>query len=176
MTLKIVLLSACLCVASAQQFFSSQQEVHHQFMNEPNFVERPRVEILKAESSGPGPDGSYAFSYEDSAGGSRKEVSQATGPNSFAVQGAYTYVNDEGSIMEVRYVADESGFHVESPSVPQPHPTPLHAIEQLQIAEEQKRQGLVFDNRGFLIDHHSSNQVAFNQEISNSRSVNQGRF
>ncbi|XP_076056238.1 cuticle protein AMP2-like [Oratosquilla oratoria] len=113
--------------------------------------QEPFVEIVKSESSGPEPDGSYFFSFEDSAGGKREEVAQATGANSFAVQGVYSYPADDGSIVEVQYKAGDQGFQAESPVLPKAPPMPAHAEEQVRIGEDQRRQGLVFDHKGFLV-------------------------
>ncbi|KAG7176961.1 Cuticle protein [Homarus americanus] len=36
-------------------------------------------------------------------------------------------------------------FRAESPHLPQPHPLPAHAIEQIRVAEEQRAQGITFE-------------------------------
>ncbi|XP_076056244.1 cuticle protein AM1274-like isoform X2 [Oratosquilla oratoria] len=158
MAARIALFSLLVCSAAAQQLFGRQQ-----FVSEPRFRQTPFVEILRAESAGPEPDGSYAFRFEDSAGSRREEVAQATGPNTFAVEGSYSYTNEDGSVVEVRYRADENGYQPESPYLPVAPPMPAHALEQIRIAEEQKRQGIVFDERGFVVGQQRG-QGSFNQQ------------
>lgn len=53
------------------------------------------------------------------------------------------YTQDDGTVAEVRYVADEGGFQPESSLIPVapafPHPIPLFVQEQILFAEEQRR-------------------------------------
>lgn len=56
-----------------------------------------------------------------------------------------SFTSPEGQLIEIRYVADENGFRAESPFLPTPHPLPPHAIEQIRIAEEQRRNGIIFE-------------------------------
>ncbi|KAG7176959.1 Cuticle protein [Homarus americanus] len=56
-----------------------------------------------------------------------------------------------GGYGEVRYVADELGYRPSSPLIPTPHPLPAHAIEQIRIAEDQRRRGITFHSRGVIV-------------------------
>lgn len=67
----------------------------------------------------------------------------------FAVQHRFTL--PDGTLAEVRFVADESGYRAESPLIPQPPPMPAHALEQIRFAEEERARGVQYDNRGFRI-------------------------
>ncbi|KAB7498019.1 hypothetical protein Anas_09109 [Armadillidium nasatum] len=58
---------------------------------------------------------------------------------------------DDGTIGEVRYIADENGYQPESALIPTPHPLPAHALEQIRFAEEQRARGVEWDIRGFQI-------------------------
>ncbi|KAG7158126.1 Cuticle protein [Homarus americanus] len=58
----------------------------------------------------------------------------------------------DGTVAEVRYVADENGYVADSPLIPTPPPLPAHAIEQIRIAEEQRAQGIVWDQYGFRVN------------------------
>lgn len=50
---------------------------------------------------------------------------------------------DDGTVAEVRYVADEGGFQPDSALIPVapafPYPIPLFVQEQIAFAEEQRR-------------------------------------
>lgn len=54
------------------------------------------------------------------------------------------FLLSDGTVAEVRYVANENGFQPESDILPTPHPPPAHALKQILVAEEQKRQGITF--------------------------------
>lgn len=60
----------------------------------------------------------------------------------------YSYISPEGETINVQYVADENGFQPESDAIP---PTPPHVNELLKIADEQRAQGIQFDERGFEV-------------------------
>lgn len=53
------------------------------------------------------------------------------------------YTQDDGTVAEVHYVADEKGFQPDSSLIPVapafPHPIPLFVQEQIHFAEEQRR-------------------------------------
>lgn len=52
---------------------------------------------------------------------------------------------EDGTIAEVTFRADENGFHAESPLIPTPHPIPAHVHRLLEIAADQKAQGITFE-------------------------------
>ncbi|XP_069167584.1 cuticle protein AM1199-like [Procambarus clarkii] len=60
------------------------------------------------------------------------------------IQGAFSFPFPEGGTGNVRYVADELGYRPESNLIPTPPPLPPHAIEQIRVAEEQRRRGITF--------------------------------
>ncbi|XP_076056305.1 uncharacterized protein LOC143034255 [Oratosquilla oratoria] len=121
-----------------------------QRFGQPQVRQAPHIEIVRSDSTGPAEDGSYSFSFEGSDGTRREESARPTGPNLFQVQGTYSYTDPEGNRVEVRFVADENGYIAESPFLPVAPALPVHALEQIRAAEEQKRQGVVFDERGFI--------------------------
>jgi len=95
--------------------------------------------------------GAYSYSIETENGITQDEVAESGANGQANVQGSYSYVLDDGSIAEVRYVADESGFRVESPLVPRApvaiHPTPQHVLDQIRFADEQLARGLLYDEQ-----------------------------
>ncbi|XP_076056250.1 cuticle protein AM1274-like [Oratosquilla oratoria] len=121
-----------------------------QSFNRPQVRQAPHIEIVRSESTGPEEDGSYYFSYEGSDGTRREQSGRPTGPNLHQVQGTYSYTDPEGNRVEVSFVADENGYVAQSPFLPVAPPLPVHALEQIRFAEEQKRQGVVYDEQGFV--------------------------
>lgn len=65
---------------------------------------------------------------------------------------SHRFTLPDGTIAEVRFLADENGYQPESPLIPTPHPLPAHALEQIRIGQEQNAQGITFDNQGFRVD------------------------
>ncbi|KAG7158123.1 Cuticle protein AMP4-like 1, partial [Homarus americanus] len=65
----------------------------------------------------------------------------------------YEFVSEnDGTFATVLYVADENGYRPESDLIPTTPPVPDHAQEQIRVAEEQRRQGVVWDQRGFRVN------------------------
>ncbi|XP_076056255.1 cuticle protein AM1199-like [Oratosquilla oratoria] len=102
------------------------------------------IPILRSESVGPNRDGSYAFSYESGDGTTREESGRPKAPDSFAVQGSYKFTDPQGTVVNLRYVADENGFHADSPFLPVAPPLPQHAIEQIRFAQQQRQRSPTF--------------------------------
>ncbi|XP_071551579.1 uncharacterized protein [Panulirus ornatus] len=87
-------------------------------------------------------DGQLSYDFETENGIAVNAVSSQGLRGQSNIQGSYSFPLPDGTYAEVRYVADEEGFRAESPLIPTPHPLPAHAIEQIRIAEEQRRQGI----------------------------------
>ncbi|XP_042241685.1 cuticle protein AMP4-like [Homarus americanus] len=68
------------------------------------------------------------------------------------IQGSYRFPLPDGTFATVLYVADENGYRPESDLIPTTPPVPDHAQEQIRVAEEQRRQGVVWDQRGFRVN------------------------
>ncbi|XP_043194117.1 pupal cuticle protein 20-like [Amphibalanus amphitrite] len=63
-------------------------------------------------------DGTYRFSFETDNGILREEEGDGT-----QVRGSYSYTADDGTPVEITFVADENGFQPEGDALPTPVPT-----------------------------------------------------
>ncbi|CAL4122720.1 unnamed protein product, partial [Meganyctiphanes norvegica] len=123
------------------------------FVSEPinqqrSFGTGPVVNILRQDSQGEGtPNFSYGFESDDGISVNSRGFQGSAGQAN--MEGSYSFPLPDGTIAEVRWVADEQGFRAESPLLPvapvNPHPIPAHALEQIRFAEEQRARGLVWD-------------------------------
>ncbi|XP_069942947.1 cuticle protein AM1199-like [Cherax quadricarinatus] len=90
-------------------------------------------------------DGNFNYEFETENGISVSAVGRPGSKGQSNIQGSYRFTLPDGTPAEVRYIADEFGYRAESPQIPTPHPLPAHAIEQIRIAEDQRRRGIVFN-------------------------------
>ncbi|XP_069996965.1 cuticle protein AM/CP1114-like [Penaeus vannamei] len=122
--MKIIILAAALVLAAA-----APQE------------ERP-IQILEDDRVQPR-DGAYSFTIKTENGIVQSEEGVPGLDGQTNVQGAFSYTLDDGSVVEVRYQADENGFQAQSPLLPVapefPHPIPQFVLDQIAFAEEQLR-------------------------------------
>ncbi|XP_053631875.1 cuticle protein AMP1B-like [Cherax quadricarinatus] len=102
------------------------------------------AQIVKDERSDSG-DGNFYYSFETSNGISAQKTGTPGSKGQSNMDGGFQFRLPDGTIAEVRYVANEYGYQPESDLIPKPHPLPPHAIEQIRVAEEQRRQGITFD-------------------------------
>ncbi|XP_042229162.1 cuticle protein AM1159-like [Homarus americanus] len=110
----------------------------------PQFDNSPPVAILRDDRVDNG-DGSFQYAFE-ADNGIAVEASGTPGSQGQSnIQGVFRFPLSDGSIAEVRYIADENGFQPQSPLLPTPPPLPAHAIEQIRFAEEQRALGVVFE-------------------------------
>merc|ERR1712198_288013 len=109
---------------------------------EPRPVQPQPLQILQDDRVQP-ENGAYAFKIETENGISQSEEGVAGVEGQTNVQGSYSYLLDDGSVVEVKYRADENGFQAESPLLPVapafPHPLPQFVLDQIAFAEEQRR-------------------------------------
>ncbi|XP_042888867.1 cuticle protein AM1199-like [Penaeus japonicus] len=109
----------------------------------PNLPDRPFIAIVRDDRQDLG-NGAFNYVFEAANGIRESRVGNPGSKGQSNMQGSYRFPLDDGTIAEVRYVADEFGFRAESPLIPTPHPLPAHAIEQIRVAEEQRRRGIQF--------------------------------
>ncbi|XP_076056306.1 cuticle protein CP14.6-like [Oratosquilla oratoria] len=81
-------------------------------LSRPQVQQGPReiIPIIRYDRDGPAVDPSYAFSYETGNGITHEERGQPKDPESFVVQGSYSYTAPDGSVITVTYIADENGY------------------------------------------------------------------
>ncbi|XP_042888865.1 cuticle protein AM1199-like [Penaeus japonicus] len=109
----------------------------------PGLQDRDFIAILTDDRQNQG-DGSFNYVFEAANGIRENRVGSIGSKGQSNMQGTYFFPLDDGTFAEVRYVADEFGFRAESPLIPTPHPLPAHAVEQIRVAEDQRRRGIQF--------------------------------
>ncbi|XP_047473904.1 cuticle protein AM1199-like [Penaeus chinensis] len=115
-----------------------------QFNRGPVTAGAPPIPILYDDRNGPDVSGAYDFSYGTGNGIAHQESSRPTGVDTFVVEGSYSYTAPDGTLVEVRYIADENGFRAESPLIPTTPAPPLHSLRQIAAAQDAfSRQGSV---------------------------------
>ncbi|XP_069996607.1 cuticle protein AMP4-like [Penaeus vannamei] len=105
--------------------------------------QEPRpIAILLNERVAP-EGGAYSFKIETENGIVQSEEGAPGLEGQTNVQGVFSFPMEDGSIAEVRYLADENGFQAQSPLLPVapefPHPIPQFVLDQIAFAEEQDR-------------------------------------
>merc|ERR1719184_378100 len=87
--------------------------------------------------------GAYAFNIQTENGISQSEQGLPGVEGQSNVQGSYSFLQEDGSVVEVRYIANEYGFQVDHPLLPVapefPHPLPQFVLDQIAFGEEQRR-------------------------------------
>ncbi|KAG5877060.1 hypothetical protein JTB14_014543 [Gonioctena quinquepunctata] len=87
------------------------------------------IPILRYENEGVNPDGSYQWAYETGNGISAQEKGQVkAGPTpdeaEMEVAGSYEYTNEDGSKVQISYIANKDGFQPQGDVLPTPPPIP----------------------------------------------------
>ncbi|XP_034250418.1 endocuticle structural glycoprotein SgAbd-2-like [Thrips palmi] len=106
------------------------------------------IPIIKQESK-INDDGSFQWSYETGNGIAASEqgsLKNAGNPETEAlsVQGQFSYTADDGTPIQLQYLADENGFQPQGAHLPTPPPTPeaiLKALEWNAAHPEQDNEG-----------------------------------
>merc|ERR1712215_132549 len=115
------------------------------FQDFENFEQNPngRFAVLRQESNGPvEAEFNWLFETENGIAANANGVAGSNGQSNH--DGAFSFTHDDGTLTEVRYIANEYGY--------QPEGLTPHVAELLRIAEEQRAQGIEFDQRGFRIN------------------------
>ena len=113
------------------------------------------VAILREESD-PIDGANFRHEFEADNGLSQSMIGSADENGAAVMSGSYSFPLPDGSIATFDWVADANGFRVESPLLPvaplAEHPIPAHAQEQIDYANAQQAQGLIWDelNGGWI--------------------------
>ncbi|XP_063587525.1 endocuticle structural glycoprotein SgAbd-9-like [Penaeus indicus] len=98
------------------------------------------VPILKDERVN-NEDGSYTVDVETGNGIITSESGSLNGEGDVVMTGQYSYTAPDGSLIEVKFVADENGFQAESDALPVapefPHEIPEFVLRQIEFAAEE---------------------------------------
>ncbi|KAG6462058.1 endocuticle structural glycoprotein ABD-4 [Manduca sexta] len=90
----------------------------------------PQIPIIRYESDGPNPDGSYKWLYETGneinaeESGLVKNLGRGEGEEIQVAEGRFSYKSPEGTPIALSYIADENGFQPRGDHLPTPPPIP----------------------------------------------------
>ncbi|XP_053632043.1 cuticle protein AMP2 [Cherax quadricarinatus] len=142
--MKFVVLACLAAVAAAapQQFSRPIDQGRPEYKH---------IEILRDEREDRG-DGNFRYEFETENGIHVNAVGTPGSQGQSNIEGFFRFPLDDGTIGEVQYVADELGYRPQSNLIPTGPPLPAHAIEQIRLAEELRRQGVEWDQYGFRIN------------------------
>merc|ERR1711962_1844295 len=133
-----------------QQSFNPQPVQTFQPQPQQVFSNQPVVGIRSQDAQQEGANFRNTFESED---GIAVEANGFQGSNGQSnMEGSYRFTLPDGSVAEVRWVADELGFRAESPLLPVAPAMPAHALEQIRFAEQQRAQGVQWNDQGFRIN------------------------
>ncbi|XP_047481619.1 cuticle protein AM1199-like [Penaeus chinensis] len=98
--------------------------------------------ILQNEQHTPNSEGAHSFDFE-TENGINFHVSGSQGATGGANSiGDWSYLLPDGSLAEVKFVANENGYQPESSLLPVapafPHPIPDFVLRQIEFAEQQR--------------------------------------
>ncbi|XP_063598380.1 cuticle protein AM1199-like [Penaeus indicus] len=102
------------------------------------------VAILRDDRQDDG-DGNFNYAFEADNGINVAVIGTPGAAGQSNMEGSFSFVLPDGTIAEVRFIANENGFQPQSDLLPTPHPLPAHALEQIRFAEEQRALGVVED-------------------------------
>ncbi|XP_066941709.1 cuticle protein AM1159-like [Macrobrachium rosenbergii] len=116
----------------------------------PQAPRQPEVNIIRQESTDNG-DGNFRYSFAADNGIETEVVGTPGAEGQSNMQGYYVIALDNGAFARVEFVANEAGFQPRSDILPTDHPLPEHVHELLRIADEQRAQGIRFDEQGHRV-------------------------
>ncbi|XP_047478685.1 cuticle protein AMP4-like [Penaeus chinensis] len=90
-------------------------------------------------------DGNFRYRFETTNGINAQKVGTPGSEGQSNMQGAFSFPLPEGGVAQFTYVADENGYQPSSDLLPVPPPLPPHVYRLLEIAEQQRAQGITFE-------------------------------
>ncbi|XP_050302913.1 endocuticle structural glycoprotein ABD-4-like [Anthonomus grandis grandis] len=78
------------------------------------------------------PDGSYQWSYDTENGISAQEQGRLKGPDTMEAQGGFSYTADDGTPIQIQYIANENGFVPQGNHLPTAPPIPAAILRALE--------------------------------------------
>merc|ERR1711970_1025979 len=103
------------------------------------------VEVLRDERVAPHDNGAHNMHLELDNG-----VELHLGGEDGNMIGSYSYVMEDGSVVPLKFVANEKGFQPESSILPVapafPHPIPKFVMAQIEFAERQRANRAQYDS------------------------------
>ncbi|XP_076055248.1 cuticle protein AMP1B-like [Oratosquilla oratoria] len=90
-------------------------------------------------------DGASASDFESGNGIRFIQKAVAGGAGQSNAEGVFSYPDEHGNVIEVRYVANEFGFQPQGAHLPVAPPAPAHVADLLRIAAEQRAAGITFE-------------------------------
>ncbi|KAK7078327.1 hypothetical protein SK128_001382 [Halocaridina rubra] len=131
---KIIIIAVLALASSAPQYNYSPPEASAE-------EEREVVAILKDDRNHE-EDGTHSFDFEAANGIKFSQAGTPEGEDDAVIKvGQYSYIAPDGTEVEVKFVADENGFHPHSDLLPVapafPHPIPQFVLDQIEKAAEE---------------------------------------
>ncbi|XP_045472420.1 endocuticle structural glycoprotein SgAbd-8-like [Harmonia axyridis] len=94
------------------------------------------IPIVKYINEGVGPEGAYQWGYETGNGIAAEEQGQlknaGTENEAIQVQGSAQWTADDGTPIQLTYIADENGFQPQGSHLPTPPPIPAAIQRSLE--------------------------------------------
>ncbi|XP_056644610.1 endocuticle structural glycoprotein SgAbd-2-like [Diorhabda carinulata] len=88
--------------------------------------------IVGQSQDGPNPDGSYAWGYETENGISARENGLPKAADTLEAQGEFKYTAQDGTPIQLVYVANENGFQPQGAHLPTPPPIPEEILRSIE--------------------------------------------
>ncbi|XP_042890829.1 cuticle protein AMP4-like [Penaeus japonicus] len=90
-------------------------------------------------------DGNFRYRFETTNGINAEKVGTPGSEGQSNMQGAFSFPLPEGGVAQFSYIADENGYQPSSDLLPVAPPLPPHVYRLLEIAEQQRAQGITFE-------------------------------
>merc|ERR1712183_726706 len=110
----------------------------------PQLLEEREVVVLRDDRLA-NEDGTFSYALEADNGINTAVEGVAGIAGQINMQGSYVMPRDDGTFAVVRFIANENGFQPDSDLLPVAPPAPAHVARLLEIAAQQRADGIVFN-------------------------------